>query len=91
MSLLALRSNGLSLQNALTLHRTFTHGAFTHLLRSGVVSLEDCQAWDREVASFWTSEIGRSIELDHAVQMFLPIRDGGLGFQSAEWRRAPAR
>jgi hypothetical protein len=80
----------LSVHHAFALHRTFSDGAITHLLRAGVVSLEECRTWDATVASFWEQELGHTFTPDRAAQLFLPLKLGGLGFQSAEWRRSSA-
>jgi hypothetical protein len=78
------------MQHGFALHRTFSDGAVTHLLRAGVVSLADGQRWDAEVVAFWAAELGRSFSPSQAAQLFLPLRLGGCGYQSAEWRRSAA-
>ena len=78
-----LRANGLSLQHALALHRVYTDGAVTHLLRSGVVSQAECAQWDLTVLAFWENELGRSFSESQQGQFFLPLKLGGCGFQFA--------
>ena len=85
-----LRANGLSLQHAFCLHRVYTDGAVTHLLRSGVATGPECAQWDAAVLQFWERELGRTFAPDQRMQFFLPLKLGGCGFQSAMWRRAPA-
>ena len=85
-----LRANGLSLQHAYCLHRVYTDGAVTHLLRSGVATGAECAQWDAAVLQFWERELGRTFAPDQRKQFFLPLKLGGCGFQSATWRRAPA-
>ena len=85
-----LRAHGLSLQHVLALHRVFTDGAVTHLLRAGVVSDAECWQWDGAVVAFWCKVLGRTFTDAQATQFFLPLHLGGIGFQSALWRRAPA-
>ena len=70
-SLTSLRAHGLSLQHALVLHRIFTTGAITHLLRSGVVSEDECNQWDRAVQAVWEKELGRTLSPDQSAQLFL--------------------
>ena len=89
-SLTSLRAHGLSLQHALVLHRIFTTGAITHLLRSGVVSEDECSQWDRAVQAVWEAELGRTLSPDQSAQLFLPIKLGGCGLQSATKRRLAA-
>ena len=85
-----LRANGWSLQHAYCLYRVYTDGAVTHLLRSGVATVAECEQWDATVLAFWERELGRAFAFDQHKQFFLPLKLGGCGFQSATWRRAPA-
>ena len=85
-----LRASGLSLQNALAMHRVFTDGAVTHLLRAGVVSYAECMKWDGAIVHFWGKELGRTFTEGQSAQFFLPLHLGGCGFQSAVWRREAA-
>jgi len=85
-----LRAAGLPMQDAFVLHRTFTDGAVTHLLRAGAVAEAECRVWDSAVVAFWEAELGSPLTEVQRAQFFLPLDDGGLGFQSAEWRRDPA-
>ena len=80
----------MSLQHALTLHRVFTTGAIIHLLRSGVVSDDECLQWDRAVVALWEAEFGRTLSPDQRAQLVLPLKLGGCGWQSAGRRRLPA-
>jgi len=89
-ALRTLRDGGLPLHAALVLHRTFTDGAVTHLLRAGVATVEECQEWDVAVAQFWEGELGVTFSAAQRAQRFLPLDSGGFGFQSASWRRPAA-
>ena len=59
-----LRANGLSLQHAFCLHRGYTDGAVTHLLRSGIATGAECAQWDAAVLHFWEHELGRAFATD---------------------------
>ena len=78
------------MQHACCLHRVYTDGAVTDLLRSGVATVAECEQWDAAVLAFWEHELGRAFTVGQRHQFFLPLKLGGCGFQSATWRRAPA-
>ena len=68
----------------------FTTGAITHLLRSGVVSEDECLQWDRAMHAVWEAELGSTLSPDQSAQLFLPLKLGVCGLQSAARRRLPA-
>ena len=88
--LLQLRQHGLTRQSALLLHRNYANGAVTHLLRARLTSREHCEAWDSTVLGFLQAELGRDLGAEQRLVAFLPLRDGGLGLESAEARRCAA-
>ena len=38
----------------------------------------------------WEAELGRTLSSDQSAQLFLPLKLGGCGLQSAQRRRLPA-
>ena len=60
------------------------------MLRSGVVSEDESNQWDRAVQAVWEKELGRTLSPDQSAQLFLPIKLGGCGLQSATKRRLAA-
>lgn len=70
--------------------RTFTDGALTHLLRAGSLPTAACVAWDTRLSEWLSEALARPLDDSQRKQLFLPLEEGGLGWQSAELRRSPA-
>jgi hypothetical protein len=85
-----LRTAGLPSQSAFVLARVYANGAVTHLLRANLLDEAWCEAYDRQVLAFLQEDLGREFTVDQVVQVFLPLRKGGLGFLSTTQRREAA-
>ena len=88
--LCALHHHGNSLANLLVLIRTWSQGASIHILRHVVVTREWAALVDAQLTG--ALEYLLDVALDHGrrAQVFLKIKDGGLGFGSAGLRREAA-
>ncbi len=86
----ALHAAGLSLHAVLVLLRTFSDGAAVHLQRAALSDAGQCRQWDDVVAASVGRLLGRALPAHALEQCFLPAKLGGLGFQSAQRRRAAA-
>jgi len=87
--LIQLQRNGLSLTHVLQLLRTWTQGAYVHILRAIQVSEGWAQSVDDSAMSIMETLLGE-MRLDQKQQMFIPIKSGGLGMGSATLRRTAA-
>ena len=73
----------LSLQLRLILLRTFVNGAVTHRQRACRSSGEDWNAFDTQAATEVSKWLGGALPESAHVLLFMPLKRGGVGFQSA--------
>ena len=85
-----LQTAGLSNQAAFSLFRTYVNGAVTHLQRANLTDQTWCMAWDAEVLEMISGWVDTPLDASQRVQVFLPVREGGLGLGATEARRAAA-
>ena len=88
--LIMLRTHGLSLAAALTVHRAWAGGTITHHMRSNLVSEIFAAQWDDAIAGFWAHELDRTLGPGERSQIHLPTRLAGCGVASASIARLPA-
>ena len=96
-----LAAAGLSLQLRIILLRTFVNGAITHRQRARRSSREDWATYDAKVTDIMARWLGGALPEAAHVLMFMPLKRGGIGFQSAvaradaaflaSWETAAAR
>ena len=75
------------------LHRTYVNGAITHLLRGQLLEPDWCDLWDHHVERFWEALVyAPEFSPTQRMQIHLPLASelGGIGVQSARWRREAA-
>ena len=88
--LVLLSQHGLPLGDVITLLQTWTQGACVHILRHSSVTDEWVSNVDRQI----TDVIGRflytTLDESQRMQVFLRVKDGGLGMGSAEIRKEAA-
>ena len=88
--LVQLQEAGLTTRSAQVLFRTYVNGAINHIQRANLTQEAWCLAWDVEVAGMVATWVGQELSQDQRLQVFLPLRDSGMGLGSAEARRAGA-
>ena len=88
--LCALHHHGLSLANVLVLIRTWSQGASIHILRHVVVTKEWADLVDAQLTAALEYLLDVPMDQGRKMQVFLKIKDGGLGFGSAVLRREAA-
>ena len=85
-----LQAAGLSSQAAFTLFRAYVNRAVTHLQRAIFTDQNWCLVWDAEVLEILSGWGDTPLDASQRVQVFLAVREGGLGVGATEARRAAA-
>ena len=83
--LLVLVQNGLDLQTAFSLLRSYAGPASQYALRTSSVTELSARAYDVHLAVCWSRLLGRDVSADEP-RLFLPLRMGGCGAVSAVHR-----
>ena len=89
-ALLELHEEGLQAAHVLVLARTWSQGAYVHLLRTLMVSQQTAEDLDKGLADFLEKVLGTELNESQRDQLFLKVADGGLGMGSAVRRAVPA-
>ena len=84
-----LEAAGLEKQHCFTLLRTYVNGAVTHLQRARLAPRGRWRSFDDEVVAQLERLVGPGLTANGREVLFLPAKEGGAGFGSAE-RRADA-
>ena len=89
-TLCELHKEGLQAAHVLVLARTWSQGAYVHLLRTLLVSDRAAEDLDKGLADFLCKVLGATLDDSQKAQLFLKVADGGLGMGSAVRRAVPA-
>jgi len=89
-TLYELHKEGLQAAHVLVLARTWSQGAYVHLLRTLLVSDRAAEDLDKGLADFLCKVLGATLDDSQKAQLFLKVADGGLGMGSAVRRAVPA-
>jgi hypothetical protein len=88
--LTTLRKAGLEIAHVLVLLRTWSQGAATHLQRAMPMPTAWAQTVDNAIADHVAGMLDSTLDSSQREQLFLKVRDGGLGLGSAAARGAAA-
>ena len=89
-ALYELHEEGLQAAHVLVLAKTWSQGAYVHLLRTLMVSEQTVEELDKGLADFLGKLLGAKRGDNQRAQLFLKVADGRLGMGSAIRRVVPA-
>ena len=70
--------------------RSWSQGACVHILRQATVTTEWCQRVDGQLVAAVEAILSGVLNAGQVAQLFMKIKDGGMGMGSAVWRREAA-